>query len=180
MARLVRLRNVALKATCEQRTRRLIFPCAGLLLLCATKKIIEKLTLQAATTIKGKKNLKFIFYGSFTLNPLLQFYRQLFLSLLFVAQKVTKRHSAEKNQLLAPRLTNFRKRKYCLRRTSAALAYNCKQACILLAGTNFASFVVRLPSPFLCKSRDAQVWPRFCGASENLHLFPAPLCSRCL
>ena len=44
----------------------------------------------------------------FTLNPLLQIYRQLFLSLLFVAQKVTKRHSAEQNQLSQPLLTNFR------------------------------------------------------------------------
>ena len=47
----------------------------------------------------------------FTLNPLLQIYRQLFLSLLFVAQKVTKRHSAEQNQLSQPLLTNFRSAK---------------------------------------------------------------------
>ena len=98
----------------------------------------------------------------------------------FWRPKGCKRHSAEKNQLLAPRLTNFRKRKYCLRRTSAALAYNCKQACILLAGTNFASFVVRLPAPFLCKSRERQVWPHLRCVRKLATLFrdllqPAPV-----
>ena len=75
----------------------MLFPRAGPLLLCATKKRIENKTLQVATTIKGKiankQKKKTLLYSTvfFTLNPLLQFYRQLFLSLLFVARKVSKR-----------------------------------------------------------------------------------------
>ena len=111
----------------------------------------------------------------FTLNFLLLTYEQFFSISPFWRPKGCKRHSAEKNQLLAPRLTNFRKRKYCLRRTSAALAYNCKQACILLAGTNFASFVVRLPSPFLCKSWERQVWPHLRCVRKLATLFRALL-----
>ena len=42
----------------------------------------------------------------------MQFYRPLFLSLLFVAQKVTKRHSTDKISRSALLLTNFRTRKF--------------------------------------------------------------------
>jgi len=46
-----------LLATCEQRTSRLLFPCAGAFASFARqKKGIEKSTSQIATTIKGKIN----------------------------------------------------------------------------------------------------------------------------
>ena len=49
-----------LLATCEQRTSRLLFPCAGAFASFARqKKGIEKSTLQIATTIKGKIDYKY-------------------------------------------------------------------------------------------------------------------------
>ena len=83
----------------------------------------------------------------FTLNLLLKFYWPLFLSLLFVAQKVTKRHSTDKISRIALLLTNFRERKYCLRRTSAALVASVSKL-PLTRWHELSSFVARLSATF--------------------------------
>ena len=93
----------------------------------------------------------------FTLNLLLKFYWPLFLSLLFVAQKVTKRHSTDKISRIALLLTNFRERKY-----PSVGRY--------LSAT--------FPTERLRGS--VKVKPRH-GAQENFHtLFRAFYCGRCL
>ena len=106
----------------------------------------------------------------FTLNPLLQIYRQLFLSLLFVAQKVTKRHSAEQNQLSQPLLTNFRWAKISLGR--------------LLLASNFPLIVagVRSLAALLWRVRKhSHSFPRLSAAvaiinsNGNIKDQPAPL-----
>ena len=108
-------------------------------------------------------NLFFVFYSNFsfwllaavfTLNLLLLIYRPLFLSLLFVAQKVTKRHSTDKisRHSLCSRIFGNEN----IPRSAAP----CRQ--------------LPLDSRGMCKFGRAN------GASENLYIFSAPLCGRCL
>ena len=111
-------------------------------------------------------NLFFLFYSNFSfwllatvfiLNLLLLIYRPLFLSLLFVAQKVTKRHSTDKISRIALLLTNFREQKY-----PSVGRY--------LSATFPAE---RLRGSVKVKLRH--------GAQENFHtLFRAFYCGRCL
>ena len=61
-----------LQATCEQRTSRLNFPCAGAFASFARqKKRIERLTLQFANTVKGKnyRNFRSPYRLRFVISP---------------------------------------------------------------------------------------------------------------
>jgi hypothetical protein len=90
----------------------------------------------------------------FTLNHLLQSESQSFLSFLFGAQKGTKRHSTDKisRHSLCSRIF--------LNENIPRSAAPCRQ--------------LPLDSRGMCKFGRAN------GASENLYIFSAPLCGRCL
>ena len=109
----------------------------------------------------------------FTINLWLIFYRHLFLSTLLAPKRVQKAQHRQ-NQSLSPRLTNFRKRKCCLRRTSAAFVTSVSKL-PLTCWHELSSFVARLSATFpqkdyagVCK------FSRATARQKNFTLLSAP------